>query len=54
MKFATSRPSRMSNTTRFHESRTAEQVRRVYADIDQKRRATAYLHAPPLLMADVK
>jgi NAD+ synthase len=27
-----------------------EQVRRVYDDIDQKRRATAYLHAPPLLL----
>jgi NAD+ synthase len=29
---------------------TAEQVTRVYADIDQKRRTTAYLHAPPLTL----
>jgi NAD+ synthase len=29
---------------------TPDQVRRVYDDIDQKRRATAYLHAPPLLL----
>ncbi|TMA90577.1 MAG: NAD(+) synthase [Deltaproteobacteria bacterium] len=29
---------------------TAEQVRRVFDDIDQKRRATVYLHAPPLLL----
>ena len=28
----------------------AEQVRRVYEDIDQKRRTTAYLHAPPVLL----
>ncbi|MDH4066676.1 MAG: NAD(+) synthase, partial [Acidobacteriota bacterium] len=28
---------------------TAEQVARVYKDIDQKRRTTAYLHARPLL-----
>jgi NAD+ synthase len=33
---------------------TEEQVLRVYADIDQKRRATAYLHAPPLLLAPVE
>ncbi len=32
---------------------TAEQVRRVYDDIDQKRRTTAYLHAPPLLLEPV-
>jgi len=32
---------------------TAEQVTRVYADIDQKRRATAYLHAPPILLEPV-
>ncbi len=32
---------------------TAEQVERVYADIDQKRRATRYLHARPLLAAPV-
>jgi NAD+ synthase len=31
----------------------AEQVSRVYADIDQKRRTTAYLHAPPLLLEAV-
>ncbi|HET9451489.1 MAG TPA: NAD(+) synthase [Aggregicoccus sp.] len=31
-----------------------EQVLRVYADIDQKRRATAYLHAPPLLLEPVE
>ncbi|MDP2344800.1 MAG: NAD(+) synthase [Deltaproteobacteria bacterium] len=30
-----------------------EQVKRVYDDIDQKRRTTAYLHAPPLLLEDV-
>jgi len=30
-----------------------EQVLRVYQDIDQKRRATAYLHAPPLLLEPV-
>ena len=30
-----------------------EQVRRVYADIDQKRRATAYLHASPILLEPV-
>jgi len=33
--------------------RTPEQIRRVYEDVDQKRRATAYLHAPPLLLEDV-
>lgn len=32
---------------------TAEQVGRVYADIDQKRRSTSYLHAPPLLLEPV-
>lgn len=32
---------------------TADQVARVYADIDQKRRSTAYLHAPPILLAPV-
>jgi NAD+ synthase len=32
---------------------TEEQVQRVYADIDQKRRTTAYLHAPPLLLEPV-
>lgn len=32
---------------------TAEQVGRVYKDIEAKRRATAYLHARPLLVADV-
>ncbi|HEY3446501.1 MAG TPA: NAD(+) synthase [Myxococcales bacterium] len=30
-----------------------EQVRRVYDDIDQKRRTTAYLHAPPMLLEPV-
>ena len=30
-----------------------EQVGRVYDDIDQKRRTTAYLHAPPVLLDDV-
>jgi NAD+ synthase len=29
---------------------TADQVRRVFADIDKKRKATRYLHAPPLLI----
>ncbi|MCC6337216.1 MAG: NAD(+) synthase [Myxococcales bacterium] len=32
---------------------TAEQVQRVYADIEQKRATTAYLHAPPLLLEPV-
>ncbi len=32
---------------------TPEQVRRVYDDIDQKRRTTAYLHAPPVLLEPV-
>jgi NAD+ synthase len=32
---------------------TAEQVERVYADIDQKRRSTAYLHAPPLTLEPI-
>jgi len=31
-----------------------EQVRRVYDDIDQKRRATAYLHAAPILLEPVE
>jgi NAD+ synthase len=30
-----------------------DQIRRVYADIDQKRRTTAYLHAPPVLLEGV-
>lgn len=32
---------------------TADQVRRVYDDIDQKRRTTAYLHAPAILLDEV-
>lgn len=32
---------------------TPEQVQRVYADIDQKRATTAYLHAAPLLLEPV-
>jgi NAD+ synthase len=32
---------------------SAEQVERVYQDIDQKRRATAYLHAEPILLEPV-
>jgi NAD+ synthase len=32
---------------------SAEQVRRVYEDIDQKRRTTAYLQAPPILLEPV-
>jgi NAD+ synthase len=32
---------------------TAEQIERVYRDIDQKRRTTAYLHARPLLLEPV-
>ncbi len=32
---------------------SVEQLRRVYADIDQKRRSTAYLQAPPLLIEEV-
>ena len=31
----------------------AEQVLRVYEDIDQKRRTTAYLHSPPILLEPV-
>ncbi len=33
---------------------TADQVRRVYGDIDQKRRTTAYLHAAPILLDPVE
>ena len=36
-----------------HVGLTAEQVERVYKDIDAKRRTTAYLHARPLLVAPV-
>ncbi len=32
---------------------TAEQVERVFKDIDQKRRTTQYLHARPLLVEPV-
>jgi NAD+ synthase len=32
---------------------TEEQVGRVFRDIEQKRRTTAYLHQPPLLVGDV-
>ncbi len=32
---------------------TPQQVERVFVDIDQKRRTTAYLHAPPLLLEPV-
>ncbi len=32
---------------------TPDQVRRVYDDIDQKRRATTHLHAPPILLEPV-
>ncbi len=32
---------------------TADQVERVYRDIEGKRKATKYLHAPPLLMDEV-
>ena len=32
---------------------TADQVERVYRDIDQKRRTTRYLHARPLLVEPV-
>jgi NAD+ synthase len=32
---------------------TAEQVTRVYHDIDRKRAATRPLHAPPLLVREV-
>lgn len=32
---------------------TAEQVERVYRDIQNKRKATEYLHMPPVLMEDV-
>ncbi len=33
---------------------TAQQIRRVYQDIEQKRATTAYLHAPPLLLEPVE
>ena len=33
---------------------TPEQVERVYKDIESKRKTTAYLHSPPLLVEDVK
>jgi NAD+ synthase len=33
---------------------TEEQVKRVYEDIDQKRRSTAYLHAPPIVLEEVE
>jgi NAD+ synthase len=32
---------------------TATQVQRVYDDLEQKRRTTAYLHAKPVLLEDV-
>lgn len=32
---------------------SAEQIKRVYVDIDQKRRTTAYLHSTPLLCGEV-
>jgi NAD+ synthase len=32
---------------------TAEQVERVFRDIESKRRAAAYLHAPPVLVEDI-
>jgi NAD+ synthase len=32
---------------------TVDQVERVYADIDQKRRTTRYLHTKPLLVQPV-
>lgn len=32
---------------------TAEQVRRVYEDIEQKRKTTRYLHLPPLLVEPI-
>jgi NAD+ synthase len=32
---------------------SADQVQRVYRDIEQKRRATRYLHAPPLLVDEI-
>jgi NAD+ synthase len=35
-------------------SLTAEQVERVYKDIDAKRRSTAWLHLPPLLVEPVR
>jgi NAD+ synthase len=37
-----------------HIGLSAEQVQRVYKDIDAKRRATRYLHAPPLLVEAVE
>jgi len=36
-----------------HLALSAQQVERVYADIDRKRRSTAYLHAKPLLLEPV-
>ncbi len=37
-----------------HLELTAEQIQRVYKDIDSKRRATRYLHAPPLLVEAIE
>ena len=42
-------PSRIADATGL----TVPQVERVIADIEQKRRATAYLHAPPMLIEEV-
>jgi NAD+ synthase len=33
---------------------TAEQTKRIYMDIEQKRRTTKYLHAKPQLLGEVK
>ena len=33
---------------------TGEQVQRIFRDIDAKRRATRYLHLPPLLVETVR
>jgi NAD+ synthase len=33
---------------------TAEQAERVYHDIDAKRKATRYLHTPPVLVDEIE
>ena len=47
------RPSRSSRSPRPPASRPT-QVERVYRDIDQKRKTTAYLHLPPQLVEPVR
>jgi NAD+ synthase len=35
-----------------HIGLTADQVRRIYRDIEAKRRVAKYLHSPPLLVVE--